>query len=75
MRMHIKIIRVFYYLKNPPLTLQATFLATHKTGIVLFAYNIKSCNKCMLPKIFRKLMHILLIYAVIKIPIKTEANF
>ena len=27
------------YLKNPPRTLHATFLATQRTGMALFAYN------------------------------------
>lgn len=38
------------HLKKPPLTLHATFLATHKTGITLFACNITNYHEYMLPK-------------------------
>lgn len=40
----------YAHLKKPPLTLQAMFLATHKTGIALLACNMTNYDECMLPK-------------------------
>lgn len=40
----------YAYLKKPPLTLQAMFLATHKTGIALLACNMTNYGECTLPK-------------------------